>query len=239
MGTRVFESLATVTFITLAATAPAAAMTFTYDASDLGGNDKVGSHKNILTTFNDTTDLFTWQTTFQANPGSGKLADGAWLVVSEGPLPRENVQEYTMFYLDGINNKVSMYSYNGLNNNSSWRDDDSVYLGEIALTVNNDIAGERTFSFSYDMTAINAHQDLGEDWKGTFFNDSIGIWLHGVHGLEAAYDTSDGSLSQFSYNSKGWYDVAYKDTEAIPTPGLTLGLGLVGWLAARRRKHIS
>lgn len=236
MRTRVFTSLATVTLSTLATAAPSAAMTFTYNASDVGGNDKVGIHKNILTTFDNTTDLFTWQSTLQTNPKNGKLADGAWLVVSEGPNPRNDIQEYTIFYLDGTNEKVSLYTYNGSNGNNSWNDQDSTYLGEIALTVDNNIAGERTFRFSHDMTDINARQDLGDNWKGTFFSDSVGIWFHGLDGLTTAYNNPDGSLSKFSYNSKGWYDVAYQDAEAIPTPGLALGVGIVGFLTARRRK---
>ncbi len=236
MGTTALASLAAVTLITLAA--PASATTFIYNSSNIGGNQRVGVHNNILTTFDDNTDLFTWESTFQVNPDNGRLADGAWLVVSEGPNPKGDVQEYTMFYLDGKNETVSMYTYNGVNGSNSWKDKNSIFLGELDLVVNNDIAGERTFSFSHDMTNINSRQDLGDAWKGTFFGDSIGIWFHGVDSLDAAYQSQDGSLSKFSYNSQGWYDTSYQDTETVPEPGLAVGLGLVGLLAtARQRKR--
>lgn len=236
MGTNLFVSLTTVTLVTLATAAPAAATTFIYDSSNIGGNHRVGAHKQIVTTFDDSSDLFTWESTFQVNPNNGRLADGAWLVVSEGPNPKGDVQEYTMFYLDGENEKVSLYTYNGRNGSNSWKDKNSTFLGEISLTVNNDVAGERTFSFSHDMTDINVRQDLGDDWKGTLFGDSIGIWFHGVDGLDADYD-ANGRLSKFSYNSQGWYDTAYQDTETVPEPGIALGLGLAGLLAIRQRKR--
>lgn len=236
MGTKSLASLAAVTSITLAA-APVSATTFIYDSNNIGGNQRVGVHKHILTTFNDNSDLFTWESTFQVNPTNGKLADGAWLVVSEGPNPKGDVQEYTMFYLDGINEKVSLYTYNGVNGSNSWRDNNSIYLGQFGLVVDNDVPDERTFRFSYDMTDVNTRQDLGDAWKGSFFGNSVGIWFHGVEGLDAAYNNADGSLSEFSYNSQGWYDTAYRNTEAVPEPGIALGLGLVSLLAARLRKQ--
>ncbi|NEP61296.1 MAG: PEP-CTERM sorting domain-containing protein [Symploca sp. SIO2G7] len=236
MGTKLLASLAAVTSITLAVS-PASATTFIFDSNNVGGNQIVGVHKHILTTFDGNTDLFTWKSTFQVNPNNGKLANGAWLVISEGPNPKDNVQEYTMFYLDGINEKVSLYTYNGVNGSNSWKDANSVYQGDLDLDIDNSVAGERTFNFSHDMTEINSRQDLGNDWKGTFFGSSVGIWFHGVDGLDAAYSGPSGSLSQFSYNSQGWYDTDYLDTEAVPEPGLTLGLSLAGLFATWLRKR--
>lgn len=233
MGTKLFASMASVISLTLV-TLPASATTFVFDATNPGGNEHVGLHKKILTSFDDNTDIFTWESTFQKNPNNNKLADGAWLVISEGPNPKGDRQEYPIFYIDGKKEKVSLYTYNGVNGSGSWKDDLSTFLGEVDLDVQN-IANERTFRFSLDMTDINNRQDLGPDWKGTSFGESIGIWFHGVDKLKTAYNNS--GLTKFSYQSSGWYDIGNRPTQSVPEPGILMGLGMMGLLSTRLRKR--
>ncbi|MEM9006614.1 MAG: hypothetical protein AAGE59_24190 [Cyanobacteria bacterium P01_F01_bin.86] len=217
---------------------PAAAVNFIYDSQAVGGNVNVGIHESIRTTFNPQTDLLTWSSTFATNPNNGKLADGAWLVLSEGPNPKSNQQQYTMFYMDGVNEKLTAYTYNGVNGSNSWQDSNSVFLGSWELGVEENTAGDkRTFSFAMDMTDINNRTDLGSDWEGTYFKDKVGIWFHGVADVNATYN-DDGSLSEFSYSSQGWYDTKDRPTQAVPEPGMLAGIAAVTALGVVQRKRM-
>ncbi|MEO1593444.1 MAG: hypothetical protein AAFU71_19440, partial [Cyanobacteria bacterium J06632_22] len=179
--------------IASALAAPASASTFRFDSTTIGGNTNVGVHEHIETTFNTKTDWFNWSSTFSANPNNGNLAEGAWLVVSPGPNPKSHAQEYVMFYLDGLAEKVSMYVYNGMNSSSSY--EHNIYLGSTALTVEEE-GDERTFSFGLDMTeinnkdiaAVNTDPTVTTDWVGTAFEEEIGIWFHGVEDLDTDYN---------------------------------------------------
>lgn len=218
---------------------PASAVNFVYDSQSIGGNTYVGVHESITTTFNPDSELLTWSSTFSTNPKNGKLADGAWLVLSDGPNPKSHEQAYAMFYLDGVNENLTAYTYNGVNGSNSWKDSNSVFLGSWDLDVEDNAAGdERTMAFSLDMTAINSRTDLGDKWEGTHFDDKVGIWFHGVENVNAAYN-ADGSLKQFDYASQGWYDTANRDTEAIPEPSAALAMGVVAAAGLVRRKQLT
>lgn len=214
---------------------PAAASQFTFDSA-VDGNNNVGLHKQIKTRFDDKSEMLTWSSTFSKNPNNGKLADGAWLVLSEGPNPKSHVQAYTMFYMDGVNKKLTGYTYNGVNGSDSWQDQNSVFLGswDLGITESND---ERTFNFGLDMGEINSRIDLGSDWKGTAFAETVGVWFHGVADVQASYNI-DGSLSNFSYASQGWFDSDALATTKVPEPSAIAGLALAGLLGAKslRRK---
>lgn len=216
---------------------PAQAATFKFDSA-VGGNSQVGIHKQITTSFDDETELLTWSSTFQINPKNQVLANGAWLVLNDGPNPKSHVQENTMFYMDGVNKKLTAYTYNGVNGSNSWTDSNSKFLDSWDLNVSESADGsERTFSFDLDMSEINNRTDLGDDWQGTLFGEEVGIWFHGVENVEASYK-ADGSLSQFSYASQGWFDAANLTATKVPEPGAIAGLAMVGLLAAKtlRRK---
>ncbi|MGD1944465.1 MAG: hypothetical protein ACFB0G_24480 [Leptolyngbyaceae cyanobacterium] len=212
---------------------PASAAKFSYDSQSIGGNQNVGVHKSITTTYDINSEVLTWSSTFAEK--NGKLADGAWLVLSEGPNPKGDKQEYTMFYLDGVAEKLTAYTYNGRNGSNSWQDSNSVYLDSWDLDVST-VGNERTFSFAVDMTDINSRTDLGNDWKGTFYEEKIGIWFHGVADVDATYNASH-ELTKFNYSSQGWYDTANEDAEKVPEPFLAVGLGAAAAFGAVRRKR--
>lgn len=229
----------TTAFITTAASillasAPAFAATFTYEKiNPLNGNNDAGFNKSITTSYNDNSDLFKWSATFKEN--NGMLADGAWLVANDGPNPKGHGGESVIYYMDGLAEKVSMFTYSGKNNPNSYQS--GTYLGSIDLDVSNS-GNERTFSFQRDMTDINNRTDLGKNWKGTAFGDKIGLWHHGVVGVNAGYDT-DGKLTSFDFTKQGWYDIHNKDTTRVPEPATAASLGLFAVVGAciKRRKQ--
>lgn len=193
----------------VALNAPAAATTFTFESAG-GGNSVAGNFENISTSFNTDSSLFTWSSTLSRN--NNNLADGGWLVISDGPNPRPLSQEYTIFYLDGANDSVSAYDYSGIHRRFSWANTN--FLGTSDLTTTN-AGDERTFDFAFDMSTINSRTDFGPDWKGTTFTDEIGIWYHALDGLVTDYDDS-GQLSQFDFRTDGWFDVASRPTQSFP-----------------------
>lgn len=216
------------------ALSPASASTFLFERDNLKGNNRVGEQSNITTSFNAKTNLLKWSSTFERNQNNGRLADGAWFVLSEGVNPKKDVDEYAIFFLDGINEKVSIYNYMGKVGKSYKK---GTYLGQADLMVNNE-DDARTFSFSLNATDINQRTDFGADWKGVLFGEKIGIWFHGVDDLEVDYN-DDHSLSTFKFPSQGWYDRSSEDTVKVPEPMTIAGLGLVALGATRLRRRQS
>ncbi len=213
----------------------AEASTFIYNDNDIPGNVGAGAFENIHASFDDQSQQLTWSSTFSTV--NGNLADGAWLVLNDGPNPKSHVQENTMFYLDGINETLTAYTYNGVNGSNSWKDANSVYLDSWDLNVENN-GDERTFSFDINMAAINGRTDLGAAWEGTVFGEKLGIWYHAVNDLNVGYEGNE--LSEFSYSSQGWYDTKNQVAERVPEPSAMAGLAVAGLLAAkslRRRQQ--
>ncbi|MEL7227207.1 MAG: hypothetical protein AAGL17_20815 [Cyanobacteria bacterium J06576_12] len=234
---RIKAALALAALPVLFALAPAKAATYTFQGNNLGGNTKTGDHSNITATFNNNTNLLTWSSTFTDN-GKGPLAEGAWLVLSDGPNPKKHVDEYAIFYLDGLTEQVSIYNYNGENKADSYKKEN--YLGGTALQVTNN-GSDRTFEFSVDVSDINNDVNglFGDDWEGASFADNIGIWFHGASDLTTKYK-NDGSLKRFHAGTSGWYDVSDKGATSVPEPGSVAALGLFAAAAAGKlRKRLS
>lgn len=220
--------------------APATAITFTFEATDVG-NRVAGEHTLISTAFDTDTNRFSWSSTLTRNAENNRLADGGWLVISEGPDPRAQTKEYAIFYLDSQSNKVSAYDYSSIHRSHSWGS--TAFLGETTLnTVEK--GNQRTFSFDFDMTSINSRTDLGPDWKGTTFADEVGIWFHSLDGLRTGYH-EDGSLAKFSYQAEGRYDANYRPTSSpfnndsapkeIPESSVVSALGILAALTFKQR----
>ncbi len=219
--------------------APAEAATYTFNRNNLQGNLRTGDHTNITTTYNNNTNLLTWSSTFTKNAltegNSGDLAEGAWLVLSDGENPKNNVDEYAIFYLDGLTNKVSIYNYDGINSANSYLG--GKFLGSTALQVTNS-GNSRTFEFAYDATALNNDINglFGDEWEGATFGDNIGVWFHGASRLQTAYN-SDGSLAKFRPGVAGWYDVDNEVATSVPEPGSVAALGLFAVAAATKMRQ--
>ncbi|MBE9060945.1 PEP-CTERM sorting domain-containing protein [cf. Phormidesmis sp. LEGE 11477] len=243
---RIKATLALTALSVLCAIAPAKAATFIYEDSasvsqPVTPNNKAGKYTDIKAIFDDQTNILNWSSTFARN-NKGKLADGAWLVLSDGPNPKNHLNEYAIMYLDSLEEKVSIYNYDGNNNANSYKG--GTYLGSVDLDVDDSVADEVTFSFDLDATNINSYSDPNSDWsnwEGVTFGKEIGIWFHSVAGLDADYD-SNGKLLSFGTlkgGKTGYYDAKDLDTTKVPEPGSVAALGLFGAVAATKlRKRI-
>jgi len=203
---------------------PSFSAIYSFSGTDLPGSTGAGKTSQVLTSYQTSADLFTWESTFEQNV-EGILPDGAWLVVNGGSNPKGQAGELPIFYLDSTNDTVSVFEYNGANKSDSYRSPGN-FLGATSLNTF-ETADSVTFSFDFDATEIN-NLDLGLDWQGLNFDDQIGIWFHGVSGLSTDYDKHTQALTYFNYKTQSWYDTAYQDTSKIPEPSLLIGLLAIG-----------
>lgn len=193
----------------------------------LGLNDKPGVHEFVQTTYNQQTEELSWTSTF-----SNSAVNGGWLVISDGPNPKKHAHEFAIFYLDGLNNKLTAYAYNGQNNSNSWQNNPFLQSWDDALTFTDDGNGNTALSFSIDASRLNARTDLGAAWQGVGFGEEVGIWFHAAKIKNLQYGPND-HLATVKWDQKGWYDTGALDTEEVqvPEPASLLGLLTIGGLA--------
>lgn len=223
----------------LVASSQASATIFTYDITNPPGSDGAGDVTAFSTSYNDVTQQLSWSSTVAES--SGNLADGFWLVLSDGPNPKDNVNEYAIFYGDSHTGNLTSYVYNGANSSSSWSTPGELIQSFAGgLSFDSSVAGENTFSFSIDASFINAYVPTTpgtNDWDGASFGESIGIWYHpALFGANPTYNP-DGSLASFPVAKGSWYDTSDRDTTTVPAPAIPLLLitGLIGMIAIKRR----
>ncbi len=223
------------------------AKTFTFEINNpvgSAGSDAAGDITYFQTSYDSSSEELSWRSTI--SEAKGKLADAFWLVLSDGPDPMVDRNEYAIFYGDSSSGNLSAYVYNGLNSGSSWNTP-----GEFIQTFgdpfesDSSIAGEVTFSFAIDASFINSYQPTTpgiNDWDGAQFGEKIGIWYHPVVLANASSYNADGSLSSFPEIVSGFFDT-FNQTTTVTVPNVpesgTLALasiGLIGMIVGRRRR---
>lgn len=132
--------------------------------------------------------------------------DGFWLVVSPGPNPKTNVNEYAVLYGDRAANRITAYTYDGQNNPNSYQN------GQLLGTFDNVFTsgGRDATMFSLDVSGINSALS-DATWQGVALGQQAGIWFHQTAGTDVAYN-ADGSIANFGFNSQVWLDDANKES---------------------------
>lgn len=227
------------------------------DPGNYGLNDEAGTFKSVSASYNTSTEVLSWNLTFD-----NQKTDGITLVLSDGPNAKGRVGTYAVIYMewtstgDKSNPRMTAYAYNGDNSRLSFLDGDASAAGNQTPDIihtyldNSWILGasvqdantDRVFSFSIDAGIINGHNPLHGDgnqpWFGTGFAQNLGLWLHSYDGLDARY-RDDGTIRRWDRTKEGWFDGEDFDTTpvGIPTPAAAaMGLAGLGVIASRRRR---
>lgn len=218
---------------------------WTWDGSNPSQNNAGGTISSLRSTFDQNTDVFTWDVTY--SDGVAKNTNGFWLVVSDGPNPKNINSQLAIMYFDATNlaaPKVSIYRYNGANSSSSFQSpgdllasSQGVGAADISASASQS-GGSRTFHLSVDATAINAMYAPGAstvfaDWEGIDFGQRIGMWFHSIKNANFQYN---GARLTGLTGTAGWLDGADQCTTLVPTPGAGALAVFGGLLAARRRR---
>jgi hypothetical protein len=209
---------------------------------------KAGKISSFSTIYDDVTEQLSFKSTIQR--ANGNLANGFWLVLSDGPNPKTYINEYAIIYGDGNTGNLTSYVYDGTNSSNSWEWSDGFiqsFAGDLNVT---STTNEVTFDFSIDASAINAYTpktrvNYGNDWDGVSFGENIGIWYHPtIFKRNAAYD-NNGLLTSFPVRKSGWYDIEdgkttpiLPDVTPVPAPAAAwlIFVGLIGFFGTVRRQ---
>lgn len=216
-----------------------------WNGSSPAQNAAGGTISSLRSTFDQNTDVFTWDVTY--SDGVAKNTNGYWLVVSDGPNPKNINSQLAIIYFDATNlaaPKVSVYRYNGANSSSSFQSPGDLLAstqgaGAADITASaSQSGGTRSFSLSIDATAINARYAPGAstvfpDWEGIEFGQQIGMWFHSIKNAGFQYN---GARITGLTGTAGWLDGSHETTTLIPTPGAGALAIAGGLLAARRRR---
>lgn len=218
------------------------ATTYQYEINNPPGSDSAGDISTFAATYNDANQQLSFSSTIQQ--AGSHLANAFWLVLSDGPNPKHHYNEYAIFYGDAATGNLTTYVYNGVNSANSWNTPGE-FIESFAggLTVDTSVSNEVTFSFSIDVSAINAYTPTTpgiNDWDGALFASKIGIWYHpAVLADTGATYNADGSLAAFPVARGGWYDTADRVTNVVPVPTAAwlFASGLIGLVGISRRSN--
>jgi hypothetical protein len=259
----------------LSAAAHAAQYSWTFTknqpGTNYGVNNNGGTIEGIFSSFDSATKRLTFDVAFSGANGavSPLVTNGFWLVLDNGPNPKNNPGELAIFYFDAskvfagqaATPTMTVYEYNGRNDNSSWNngngnatpneanDFNGLIKGknEAASFINSISAADQVINgqtyrrLSFDINAsaimnrIPSYPTPGTDWYGTGFDNKLGIWFHPAQIFNATYESgSRGKITSLSIGGEGWLDG--DNFMTVPAPASAALLGLGGLVAARRRR---
>lgn len=203
------------------------AIIYSYNGPGVGYNNAAGEVLDIVGKYDSTAQLFSWSATFGRN-SDGKLANGFWLVVSNGPNPKDLApgSELAIFYVDARPEKtaITAYQYDSEKGEASYQDPTGFLGSFTGLSVASSVdRNTRIVSFNdLDVSGINA--SLND--PGVSFANKIGIWMHPVvlnknaeyYGKKASGDHKPGMIKDWQHNSQGWYESESECTVGFNKP---------------------
>jgi len=215
--------------------------TFIFKDTNPGGSSRGGDLSHIRTSYNEGASKFLWEYTISTENSQGVEHDGFWLVVNDGSNPKGHTN-LAILYGDLQGDNVTAYQYNGLNNKDSYEVPGTfIQSWQNVFDIQQSADGSET-SVSLMLNVENVNSSGGIDWQGIFYDEKVGIWFHPTAGASFSYNNGGETLASFNSGRSGWYDVGYKATREVSSPGVgvLLAAGLLGFgLVSRRRAAAS
>lgn len=215
---------------TVASAGAASATTWQYSMENVNGVDATFK-------YNDENSIFSLDF---ANLESANV-DGAWWVINDGPMPQSGTRDrYAIFYTDM--NDVWAYQYRVRGFSRPGTDNGPLLERWENVVSKTTEGGKDMFSLTLDLTNLQS-LDVDPNWVGLAFDDMIGTWLHPTTSTfdecVGSYIGADGGLDCFDGSKwKGW-DVANRETMAVPLPAtlpmLAAPLVALGFGGLRRK----
>jgi hypothetical protein len=191
-------------------TQAASAVTYIHEATNPRGSAGAGDLTSISLAYtnNATTDELSGSFSLQEHSG---LADTAWLVLSDGKNPKGNEQDHGILYMDFASGNSWLYQYNGQNNLSSYTSGDLLAFYENSVSANNN-GSSVDVDFSVSFAGVTAPTDT---WTGMSFDESVGVWFHGLEGSLSGDETG---ITSYTADAGGqfWYDTSYSSATRVP-----------------------
>lgn len=213
---------------------------YQYDVNSPLGSARAGDLTSLSLNYSDTDDALSGSFTFQET-SRGQVADTGWMVLSHGPNPKGNEEDYGILYMDFINRDSWLYQYNGQNDPSSYANSPLLAYYNDSLNVaraNNAMSVD----FAVDFTNIQAPTNA-DNWTGMSFGQHVGVWFHGLLG-QIRGDENGISHIRGSGRAQSWYDTSNQRTHTVPeidAAGLpliaTLMLAMIAVGRERFSKH--
>ena len=229
-----------------------------------GVNTRGGDVSRIKTTYNETEQTFSYSYDVApaiSNGGrvNGQENDAFWLVISDGPDPKYDSDEYAILFGDLDTGRLTAYLYSGTNSSDSWMSPgvllESYAAGTIVTTPKSPDSDVKTVSFEIDVAGLNTYSPepdasgdvlgssgapwVAEDWDGVLFGETVGIWFHPTVKTSIEYDNDD-RITRFRPISggAGFYDGKDIVVRHVPEPGILYlsGLGLLAFRLSRNIK---
>ncbi|MEM6939815.1 MAG: hypothetical protein AAF943_15155 [Pseudomonadota bacterium] len=175
--------------------------------------------------------------------------DGAWWVINDGPNPaKTGATQLAILYTDLMN--VWAYEYTGGYRRSDPGASGTLlqYYGGVVSSSASGV-GTTTYGLTLDLTDLNGASTAAmttdpAQWKGMFFNQTLGTWLHPTIGAFNGCSAGDNTPTQLTcFDGSNWigWDESNRTTTAVPLPGAfslaAAPLAALGFGAWRRRRQ--
>jgi hypothetical protein len=176
---------------------------------------------------------FTWRSQYEPD-SQGRLPDGLWILVSEGPDPHETTDEFAILYGDVATGRVTAYVYGKDDGENSWQTQPFIASFPNGLTTSI-VNGKTELNLVIDATIINSFPGP-PNWQGVSFEATIGFWAAALCNTVFEYGPS-GEILNLTSSTGSLNDCRCSYDRNDRTSGPPVPVEAVSWGEVKARYH--